>query len=124
MSADLRTRAAEVQLAKRRLFSALIAVSDRLDGPYSDAPDLTPWTRFVKPAMYALDESVRRLAAAAPPAGLSAPVPAENAPAVPEEAWDSIRAFAELVRRGSWSERQAAEFVAAVEALAVSGGAT
>jgi hypothetical protein len=69
-------------------------------------------------------EVLHRLAAAAPPDGLSAPVPAEDAPAVPGEAWDSIRAFAESVRRGSWSERQAAEFVIAVEALAVSGGAT
>jgi hypothetical protein len=33
-----------------------------------------------------LTDAIRRLAAAAPPAGLSAPVPAENAPAVPEEA--------------------------------------
>ncbi|PVC73501.1 hypothetical protein [Streptomyces sp. CS081A] len=37
--------------ARRRLSSALIAVSPRLDEPYPDNPVLTPWTRFVAPAL-------------------------------------------------------------------------
>jgi hypothetical protein len=45
----------DVQWAKRRLFGALIAVSDRLDKPYTDAPEHTPWSQLVSPAMSSLD---------------------------------------------------------------------
>lgn len=53
----------DVQWAKRRLFAALIAVSDRLDKPYENAPEHTPWSRFVSPAMSTLDRMLDRFKA-------------------------------------------------------------
>lgn len=40
-----------VRKAYRRVSSALIAVAPKLNDPYPDAPQWTPWTRFVKPAL-------------------------------------------------------------------------
>lgn len=45
--------------AWRRLKSALIAVSHRLDEPYPDAPEWTPWTRFVAPAIERMEKELR-----------------------------------------------------------------
>ncbi len=45
--------------AQRRLNSALIAVSSRLEQPYPDDPRWTPWTRFVKPAVTELGEALQ-----------------------------------------------------------------
>jgi len=42
------------QEANRRLRAALIASAHLLDVPYTNAPDLTPWTRSIKPAMHVL----------------------------------------------------------------------
>jgi hypothetical protein len=67
-----RAEAAEASLrrarnANRRLTAALIASAHLLDVPFTNAPELSPWTRSVKPAMAALK------AALAPPASVPAP---------------------------------------------------
>jgi hypothetical protein len=41
----------EIKASVRRLTAALIAVSDRLDKPYTDRPELSPWTRYVQPRL-------------------------------------------------------------------------
>lgn len=42
----------------RRLTSALIAVQPLLSKPYPDAPELTPWDRFVAPRLRMLRQAV------------------------------------------------------------------
>lgn len=44
----------EVQRAKRRLFARIVASAHRLDEPFSNAPDQSPWT-LLKREMAALD---------------------------------------------------------------------
>ena len=53
----------EVRERRRRFHSALIAVSNRLDTPYTDAPEWTPWTRYVRPAIASIDETLDALLA-------------------------------------------------------------
>lgn len=48
------TRTEEIRDAVRRLGHGLIAVSPLLDKPYSDAPEWTPWSRFVHPRLVEL----------------------------------------------------------------------
>lgn len=36
---------------RRRITSALVAVSGRLQTPYTDQPDATPWSQYVAPAV-------------------------------------------------------------------------
>jgi len=48
----------EAKRATRRLSSALIAVSPLLETPYTDAPEWTPWARFVAPALKRLRSSM------------------------------------------------------------------
>ncbi|MGW2223858.1 hypothetical protein [Streptomyces formicae] len=57
-----------VRLARRRLNSALIAVEPLLSNPYPDAPNLTPWTRFVGPALKELAAALDEPAAPSAPA--------------------------------------------------------
>lgn len=49
--------------AQRRLRSALVANADRLDKPFTDAPDKNPWDTFVRPAMRGLEAAVDAIAA-------------------------------------------------------------
>lgn len=49
--------------AKRRLHSTLIAVTDRLDQPYPDRPELSPWTAFVRPMIDVVDSALDDLVA-------------------------------------------------------------
>lgn len=44
----------EIRAAVRDLTAALVAVSHRLDQPYPDDPEWTPWTRFVSPRLQKL----------------------------------------------------------------------
>lgn len=50
----LQATLANARGANRRLRAALIASAHLLDVPYSNAPNLTPWERSIKPAMHAL----------------------------------------------------------------------
>jgi len=47
--------AEEIHRVRRRFHSTLIAMSRLLQTPYSDAPEWTPWTRFVKPMVADVD---------------------------------------------------------------------
>lgn len=51
---QLRAAVARAREANRRLRAALIASAHLLDVPYTNAPDQTPWTRSIKPAMHTL----------------------------------------------------------------------
>ncbi len=42
---------ARARTAQRRLSAKLIASAHLLDVPYSNAPELTPWSRSIRPAM-------------------------------------------------------------------------
>jgi hypothetical protein len=48
-----------VEWARNRLFGSLIASAHMLDVPFSDAPDLSPWSRSVKPKMTSLGDHLR-----------------------------------------------------------------
>ena len=53
----------DVAAVKRRLHSTLIAVSDKLQTPYPDAPERTPWTAFVQPMVRVVDDAIDTLTA-------------------------------------------------------------
>ncbi|WP_372344664.1 hypothetical protein [Streptomyces sp. KL116D] len=57
-----------IRQARRRINSALIAVEPHLSTPYPDAPNLTPWTRFVAPALKELTEALDAVQPPAPAA--------------------------------------------------------
>lgn len=54
----LRAQLSSARTARRRVSSALIAVSPLLEQPYPDDPRWTPWTRFVQPALRELREAL------------------------------------------------------------------
>ena len=67
---------ARAREANRRLTAKLIASAHLLDIPYSNAPELTPWSRSIKPAMADL-----RAALDVPADGEQPPTPALDQPA-------------------------------------------
>ncbi|RCG31915.1 hypothetical protein DQ384_05060 [Sphaerisporangium album] len=78
---------AQARYAAGRLTAVLIAVADRLDQPYTNAPEQTPWTRSVKPALNALKTALSG-------AGLAPESDAEAAVA-------RVREWAEVLRTQS-----------------------
>jgi len=64
-TARMRVVVANVRPAWRGLKSSLVAVAGVLDKPYPDAPEWTPWTRFVTPAVADLGAAVDALDAGA-----------------------------------------------------------
>lgn len=52
-----------MQRARSRVRANLVAVSPQLQTPYTDAPDQTPWSRFVSPAVNRMDEAFGQLIA-------------------------------------------------------------